>query len=350
MIEQLSSGVYPVPLCEKDHIPIVMASSQAFLPYTCVAMHSVLAHGREACSYEFLLLTQSGYTAGGLALLESTIKGYPNCAIRLVTVGEYLPENLHTEGHVSGETYARLLIPRLLKHYHDVLYLDGDLVVLQDVSPLLSLPHDPEIYLSGVTDLDVLGQYCGPERSMRYYLDKKLHIRRAAEYLQAGVLVFHVQAMRTGLGETALLEASTSGRFRYFDQDILNVLCQGHIHLLDLRWNVVCDCDGYRVSHIIANTPGELQKGYAASRQDPWIVHYSGRQKPWEDEKTDLGSYFQQAMAQAQLETQCLKTQNKPGESGGKKVLNRLLPPQSLLRELCKICYFSYKYSSFNQP
>ncbi|WP_312281227.1 glycosyltransferase family 8 protein [Oscillibacter sp.] len=349
MIEQLSPGAYPVPLHEKDHIPIVMAASEEFLPYTCVAMHSVLAHGREECGYEFLLLSQNGYSPEGLALLETTIKDYPSCAIRLVTVGGYLPETLYTEGHVSGETYARLLIPRLLKHYNDVLYLDGDLVVLQDVFPLLSLPHDPEIYLSGVTDLDVLGQYCGPERSMRYYLEKKLHMHRAAEYLQAGVLVFHVQAMRAGLGEDALLKASTSGCFRYFDQDVLNVLCQGHIRLLDLRWNVVCDCDGYRVSHIIANTPEELQKGYVASRQDPWIVHYSGRQKPWADEKTDLGSYFQQAMAQVQLETQCLKEQKRPAESSRKRMLNRILPPQSRLRELCKILYFSYMYSSFKQ-
>ncbi|HWP50963.1 MAG TPA: glycosyltransferase [Clostridia bacterium] len=350
MIEQLKHREILVPDCPTGNVPVVMTSSASYLPYTCVALHSLLRHANPARFYDILLLHQQDYPPAGLDMLSRIVAAGGNCRVRLVDVRGQLPEGAVAAGHVSVETYARLLLPRLLPAYDHVVYLDGDLVVCRDVAELLDTPCPPDAMLSGVPDLDVIGQYHEPKRSMRYYLDKKLGLPAPDRYLQAGVLVFHLNAIRAALGENALLRAGTGCRLRYFDQDVLNCLCNEHVHLLDLRWNVVSDCDGYRVSHIISHAPAPLYVAYCRSRQQPWIVHYSGRQKPWNDPRADMGDYFARAVADADL-GELLAPPNVPVPSAPlyKRVAAWLLPPQSQRRELCKTLYFHYQYRSVDR-
>lgn len=344
MIKKLKEGQLPTPAREKGNVPIVMACSESYLPYTCVAIFSLLEHGDSKRFYDILLLYQQNYSAAGLVYLERVTAQWDNCNLRLIDVQQWLSHNPHVEGHISRETYARLLLPDLMQHYTEVIYLDGDLVVCHDVADLLT-PAPPGTLLSGVVDLDVVGQYHGPEWSMRYYLDKKLGLKKPDTYLQAGVLVFHIPALRAALGSEMLTYIKKGYRLRYFDQDILNSLCNGYVNLLDLRWNVVSDCDSYRVAKIISNVPELLHYEYLQSREEPWIVHFSGHQKPWNDLDADLGKFFWNAAERAGIldlipqRKIAIKTESLP-----KRFFARVLPKQSRRRELCKIIWFSFKY------
>lgn len=341
MIKVIKDNEFPEPSQKKNNVPIVMTSSEEFLYYSCITISSLLNCSDKKKFYDILLLCNEKYSKNGIALLEKTIEQYKNCSLHLVCVERYLDDSFHTEGHIQINTYARLLLPLIMKNYSDVIYLDSDLIVLKDVSKLL-VPVPQDIMLSGVPDLDVLGQYYGPEISMRYYLKKKLKLQKPENYLQAGVLVFHIPAIRRLLGEKTLYNFGKKSRLRYFDQDILNTLCNYYIRLLDLRWNVVSDCNNYRVERIIKNAP--MYHEYMESRRAPWIVHFSGGQKPWNDPDMDMSNYYYEAIYQVGFEKLTFSQSREKCPTKKLRVIDVFLPQQSLRRELCKVLYFFYKY------
>ncbi len=349
MIEHLTQSAVPLPTREQNNVPVVMISSKAYLPYTCVALSSLLRCGMEERFYDIFLLHSQEFSDIDEEYLKKITDCRGNCRLRLIRLHEMVDLPSYAEGHISVETYARLLIPSLMCKFQDVIYLDSDLIVCRDVADLLKEEASPETALSGVIDLDVIGQYHGPELSMRYYLDKKLKLQYPDRYLQGGVLVFHIAAFRDCFGDSLLPYLGRNCRLRYFDQDILNCLCNDKVHLLDLRWNVVSDCDEYRISHIITHAPSELYQAYLKSREAPWIVHYSGYRKPWEYYGEDLSDYFYAAARTAGLETLIPMEQIK--RNGGrfrKQFGETLLPRQSLRREWVKRIYFAWKYHGIN--
>lgn len=333
------------PSNTKNNVPVVMSSSEKYIPFTCIALNSLLECASPLWFYDIHLLHQEKYSTDSLLLIEQVVEKYSNCRLRIICVENDNMTSDYVAGHVSRETYIRLLIPKIMRNYTDVIYLDSDLIICHDIANLMTPPESDKVLLSGVADLDVIGQYYGPELSMRYYLDNKLRLKSPEQYLQAGVLVFHVQALRRFLGEDALINAVTKCRLRYFDQDILNYMCNERVQLLDWRWNVVNDCDNRRISCIMVHAPQKMYAAYLESRKSPWIVHFSGHQKPWNTAKVDLGNYFWSAVERAGLvETVKKEISCDEGISLWRTIMNKVFPFQSCTREIIKTVFFGIKY------
>ena len=135
----------------------------------------------------------------------------------------------------SSATFLRLCLPEIIsKKYHRILYLDSDVLALADVSSLL------KIDLSGKTLGAVPEVKMAPGRGILTDRHRrKLGIASAADYFNAGVLLFDWQqtlSMRTlGKARTLLL----SGRnFEFLDQDALNLVYENDWLALPLKWNV----------------------------------------------------------------------------------------------------------------
>lgn len=345
----IRNGEIPEPARNQNNIPIIMSSSEAFLPYACVTIYSVLEHSQQDKFYDIILLNQ-GYSEQGLALLKSIVDGHGNCMLRLLNVRQYIKEKMNIQGHVSVETYYRLLIPTLFQRYSDVLYLDSDLVICKDISELL-LQSDRSALLSGILDLDVIGQYYGPEFSAKYYINKKLELPNPDNYLQAGVLVFHISQIRKVFEDNTFMWAGVHSKLRYVDQDVLNYCCKGQMEKLDWRWNVVCDCADYRVRNIIAHAPPDMYEAYLQSRLDPWIVHYSGYKKPWDDPESDMAVYFWNSAQRAGI-APLLRQQVERKQGRARHDVRCLMisicsffcPKQSRRREVLKVIYYHFAY------
>lgn len=343
-MQMYSDGAEIYPPNLQNAISIVMTASEEYLPYTAVAISSILRHGAAAYYYDLILLHQEGFSQQGMNLLQQVTNQWDNCTLRLLYVDRKMG-TYYVSGHITTETYVRLMLPELLPNYDKVIYLDSDLVVLKDISELWFLPVNKDIMLAGVVDLDVIGQYYGAEFSMRYYIDHILKLSHPENYIQAGVLCFFLNAIRTQLSAELLVLVAKRSKLRYFDQDVLNSLCHKKIALLDCRWNVVSDCDNYRVSHIISQVPKALFRAYMQSRQDPWIVHYSGYRKPWEFPQEDLAVYFEKEVQFAHLEPYIYQKQRNEEKSlRCKRWLNYFVPKQSIRRELIKYVYFHIQY------
>lgn len=176
-------------------------------------------------------------------------------------------------GHLTPSTLFRLQVPSLLNNIDRVVYLDCDLIVLNDITTL----YDTDLLgfpLAACLDFWLTG---GPPFSppivgwgveeWHQFLRKVVGLSDHKTYFNAGVLVMDLSKFRnTGLVQAAeeFLERAND-KTMYVDQDALNHVIDGAFVRLDSRWNVL----GVRAANDLSNAT------------EPWVIHYAGPYKPW---------------------------------------------------------------------
>jgi lipopolysaccharide biosynthesis glycosyltransferase len=182
---------------------------------------------------------------------------------------------LPVAGRIPPLTYARLSVAELVPaDCARALVLDADQLVLTDLARLASepflgacvlAPRDP--FIPSVASRNGLAGFAG------------LGLEPDTPFLTGAAMVVDVAAWRReGLGERALAYvAEHGGRLHSYDQDALNAVLPGRWRELDARWQVQPRALSLRpdvTPHLDAATR-------ALQSADPWLVHFSGRLKPW---------------------------------------------------------------------
>jgi lipopolysaccharide biosynthesis glycosyltransferase len=165
--------------------------------------------------------------------------------------------------HVSPMTFARLSIPRLFEAAASrVLYLDADLLVIDDLSALWSTDMGGAP-VAAVTDLHIDACIQASPR------ESTAPVPEVNSYFNAGVLLLDIDACnRIGLTERAMDYLQHHPGSPYADQDALNVACGNRWKVLDPRWNF----QQHRHWRIDRLPPD----------QRPAIVHFITSAKPWQ--------------------------------------------------------------------
>lgn len=169
---------------------------------------------------------------------------------------------------VTAATFLRFLVPTVLQDVDRVVYLDCDLVVLNDIATLYdtNLSDFPlaaclDFWLTGSPSPPVAGWDVPAWNS---FLSDVVGLADCKAYFNAGVLVMNLMKVR----DTGLIDAAeeflqrTDYKTPFVDQDALNHVINGEFARLDSRWNV-------RAASAAPNRP------------EPWIIHYAGPYKPW---------------------------------------------------------------------
>lgn len=254
-------------------VPIIFACDNAYAMPFGVTLASLLDNKPKGVVYAVHCLVPAPLSTANLAKLESLVAQHDNVTLDFTLMGDAFADVRMSIPHISFVTYYRLKIPSLFPQYKRCLYLDVDLIVRADVTPLLNmdltLPDGRDALLAGV-----------PHAAYRHrgkVGDFKI-VR--GEYVNAGVLVMNLEAMRTEKLEPVFLGMMKHG-FRSQDQDILNVVCSGRIKKMDLAYNYMPKL----------GLPGELGSSrvfyrmhgmdFDAARQNPQIIHYADKYKPW---------------------------------------------------------------------
>lgn len=272
------------------NIPVVFASSDKFAPICAVAIQSVIAHASEGNFYDIVVI-ETGIGEKNKRLIKSLVKETNNVSIRFFNANGCISAyDLHANEHITVETFYRFLIQDILPEYDKVLYLDSDLVCNRDVADLFDT--DIEDYmLAAAIDPDMAGQSNLMEFDRIRYLRGEVHMEDPYTYFQAGVLLMNTRKMRAAHSMDEWLTFAQKG-YKYLDQDVLNRYCQGQVKFLSMSWNVLIDCNNYRVPVIINAAPGDIKRAYQEARKDPYIVHFAGFQKPWNQREVDFEEFF----------------------------------------------------------
>lgn len=346
----------PKPYYSDNGVAIAFVCSDYFAPYMGVTIRSLLENANTKFNYDIFVLN----TSIGESMKEKLtweISAFKNAHIRFFDVTPWVKNgkfDVTLSPHVAVETFYCLLIPTILKNFQKVIYLDSDLIVLDDISKLWMLPIG-NCLLAATHDPDFVGEYNGAAPGIDKYAEEVLKLQNAFNYFQTGILVFNVEKFRSCFEEGELFDFAQTMTFRYLDQDVLNVKCEGRVFYLEQRWNVLHDCEHFRVNYMIKRAPVALYDGYMMARQNPAIIHYAGREKPWESTQCDFAECFwlyarrsvfyealiyrltSRVVSNAARSCPCLQLLARPpAQSRARDLADRLLPKGSRQREFLK--------------
>ena len=273
-----------------DIIPVVFAANSAFAPVCSVAINSIIQNANTKSKYDIVVL-ESDISAKDKKTIKSLASNLENFSIRFYNVQSIISKyNLVANEHITIETYFRFLIQDILPEYDKVLYLDGDIVCNRDVADLYHLDIDGYM-LAAAKDPDMCGQLNLPHSDRIRYLKGKLHMKNPYDYFQAGVLLLNTKEMRGAYTMNEWLTFAQT-RYMYSDQDVLNRYCQGRVFYFDMAWNMLIDCENYRVPVVINAAVGDVYREYHKARKNPFIIHFAGHQKPWNQKNVDFEDEF----------------------------------------------------------
>lgn len=281
------------PAFERNNVPVVIAANDKYVPYVTVMLRSVVENSNAENNYDFVVL-HSSITPKHQKEIQKEFIDHSNFRIRFFEVAYlYSSVQLKTHFHISVETYYRLLMQDIMKHYDKVLYIDSDLVVLDDLAKLYHTDMEGWC-LGAVRDIDMAGNYHGKDPARKEYFRTTLTIANPYNYFNAGVLVMNLKEFRKHYTTKSILDTIAKHEWLYMDQDILNYMCEGRVQYLDMSWNVVMNWknDSGSRMEVIAAAPYQIYLDYIASRKHPRIVHYAGFQKPWDLPDCDMAEYF----------------------------------------------------------
>ena len=269
-------------------IPVVMAADENYAIPLSVTIASLLCNAKPKTKYDIYLLVPDEFSSASKGLLLRYEQIYPGCRINFIVMKDAFNDVHLSIAHISKVTYYRLLIPTLLPQYSKCIYLDGDLVVTGDLTDFFRTNVD-DFYLAGVK----AAGYMYPAWKVAFETDR-LNIPSIENYINAGVLVMNLDKIRKhGLQETFIELSKKPPQSQ--DQDVLNLACYNNIKILPPRFNLmnkyiqrVNGKYGFNECATYVYSAKELTEAL----ENPLIIHFADRKKPWTDPDGLLCEYW----------------------------------------------------------
>ena len=324
---------------------IVFESSDFFVPYQSVVLQSLINHCSDNNYYDIIILTDE-IDSYDCNLLEKIVADKNNVSLRFYDPTSYVRKYIERSRYkYLPINYYRLALPWILSQYDRALNLGADIVIQKDVFELLECPMKIDEYIAGVIDLGYLG---------RLEMDiprKELDLKSVNGYVNADVLVFNLQSIRQDFSMEEVMLLWQKYYFRCAEQDAFNVLFDGHIHHLDLRWNFFPPKMA-SVEHIAHNTKDKIEL-WKNSLKEPWIIHFAAYPKPWDYPLVGFGDrwwqyarmspYYEEILRRLAIVS--IRSELGIGRLWVQKLGDRLeniFPRGSKFREFCKKVYATF--------
>jgi len=237
-----------------ETIRIVLAADDNYAQHLGVAITSILENHKNNQKIEFFIL-DNNIGSTNLEKIKQIGATY-KVVLFFYKISESSFGSYPEANHLSKVTYSRMFIPELLPpDIKKVLYLDVDLVALEDISVLYNT--DLKNFSVGAVR-DVMSK-----EILRIYFDKEV-----LDYFNAGVLLINLEKWRQKKITEKSLEFAQLNRRKIVraDQDILNCLFKNDWLPLDKKFNI------------------DLKRGKLnlEPEKNTVILHYSDKVKPWQ--------------------------------------------------------------------
>lgn len=262
------------PVFDGVRYAIAFESSNLFVPYQSVVLNSLVEYTDDNNLYDIVILT-SEIDAYDCDLLQNEVGGRKNISLRFFDPIDYVKKYIkQNKFNYLTINYYRLALPWIFEEYDRVLNLGADIVIQKDVMELLQCPMKEDEYIAGAVDLGYLG---------RLRLDispNELGLKNPDGYVNADVLVVNSKNIRRDYVIDDVMLLWQKYNFRCAEQDAMNMLFDGHIHHVDIRWNLY-PTKMASIEHIALNDDDKINM-WKDALKNPYIIHYSAYPKPWD--------------------------------------------------------------------
>lgn len=252
-----------------NEIPIFFAVDDGYCPFLAVAIQSLI----DNCSEEYTYLIKILHTD----IREENKKKIAkyerrNVDIEFVDLNYYIKkvkDKLYTRDYYSKTTYFRLFLPNLYPQYDKALYLDSDIVILDDIARLYNIDMGDNLVAAAPDD--VIQTF----PVFQTYVEKVVGVADYRNYFNAGILLMNLHQLRRFKFQEKFLYLLDKIKFSVAqDQDYLNRMCKGRVKLFEKEWN--------RMPIANAGIKPENVK----------LVHYNLAFKPWHFEDILYKEFF----------------------------------------------------------
>jgi lipopolysaccharide biosynthesis glycosyltransferase len=223
---------------------LVLASDKAYAMPLATTLRSIVEANRSSWPLEFYVLYEGLSENTRSKVFNSLPK--ESATIRWLLAetkvfAEFSSGGMPTETyHVPKITYTRLLIPWLLPDtVSKVLYLDSDLLVLDDLAPLWETDLGGAV-VGAVSDFILHTSFvaAGFDPQLKRAEPRHQGVPRVREYFNAGVLLIDLTRWRENrISEKAMEYLKDHPKSPFMDQDALNFVCENSWKRLEPRWN-----------------------------------------------------------------------------------------------------------------
>lgn len=246
-------------------VPIAFAFDNNIITAACVCLSSLLANADKDTFYEIFIL-HSERVDLRKDELGKVDQAYPNCRLRYVAVDDSF-DSAYEVRHVTKATYYRLLLPVLITEYDKIIYSDVDIIFRMDLWKAYSTELEG-YYLAATYDI-------GLNQDEKYL--SRLGLAKW-QYFQAGFVVLNLKQLREDHMADKFKELAKN-KYRYQDQDIINISCKGRIRQLPPCYNVN-DCALIYMYWHPGRLPETISEKDCKEATTNGNIHYSGY-KPW---------------------------------------------------------------------
>lgn len=265
------------PSFKDRNVPVVLMSSNQYVPYCAVAIQSIINTHTDMWNYDIIIL-QSAITEENQKQLKAMVDPFQNMSIRFYDPMVLLDGiKLHKGGANSIESYYRMFSPYLFQNYARIIAMDSDLIVKCDIAKLYQIDMCGKV-IGAVHDATWCGWMNTEHNFYREYAENVLNLPDLYAYFNTGVLVFDLERFRELYSLEAIIACAQNCEYRIQEQDALNVLLYGEHMYIEPNWNVYT-WDGLKT--YINAAPKYMRDDYLKAREDPYIVHFAGNIKPW---------------------------------------------------------------------
>jgi lipopolysaccharide biosynthesis glycosyltransferase len=203
---------------------LVLACDDNFIPFASVVARRVAYYAREKFP---IIIVSDGVTDDNKRLAQTFCP-----QISFVEASHLFGDRaFYTRASFTRAAYLRLFFDEILADFDRVAYIDCDVSPLTDLSPLLQMvPRASPI----MATYDLVQLYDN-------VVHDRLPLSREAGYLQSGVVVFDLKAVREEriFKDTIKFALDYPEKCVLVEQDALNAVLNGRWQVMDWRWNVL---------------------------------------------------------------------------------------------------------------
>ncbi len=299
----------PPSISVHNNIPIILSADNHYAPYMYVTLFSILENAHKNTSYNFYLFVSENFDNSFLRKILELKKRF-TCDIHFIKISPQAIDCSFEE--TSNAIYYRLLAAELLPQYKKCIYLDTDTIVLDDLTNLYNIELEDN-YVAGVKDFPSITTY---KVFQLQAIDKFIDLLDFSKYINSGVLVMNLELMRehkiTEKFKTLIKHGVDNKRtFPYHDQDIINIVCRGHIKCIDMKYNFMSNFVDI-LEKQVSNHEYTLQD-FNQFIQNPVIIHYA-MEKPWEKQYNSFAQKWWEYAHKTSLFSKSILTPNVLGK------------------------------------
>ncbi len=280
-----------------DGPAIVFSSDVNYAPYLAAALVSLAQTASSDILYDVIVLS-SDLNANEQKKIGAALDGHKNISLRFFDVDELAAQvsgNFFVNAHITQAAYYRLFTPTIFRNYDKILYLDCDIIIMEDLEKLYN--QDLKGQAAGVFPDFFAVRSLSRKKDAAWAL--QLDMKDTNNHFNSGVLLLNLARLRTENYEKIWFDRLRQVKTpRLHDQDILNHTLEGATVRLDAAWNSPAWMESIGSKIEPGDIPERLYAEYRAAIAAPKILHYLTHNKPWDLPHLPLAERFWECAAE----------------------------------------------------